>query len=288
MSIIGKVTPRFYLSLQYYNHREKLREVGLEDKVEEMNRLALRMARKVALKHNKLFASSICNTNIYQPGDDTSNQHIRAMFTEQVQWAKEEGAEFIIAETLNWLGEAKIALDVIKSFDILAVVNFGVLGVPPGSMNTLEHVPIGKACKELLDNGVYLVRANCSRGPEQLLEIVKEIVKLCPPERVAALPLGYRTTKAYPTWLTLRDEACLANNPPFPHGIVAFGCAPMEMAEFTKQCLKLGLKFLGVCCGNSGMLTRAMAEAMGKNPPALAYTKYDSMGTNVYKYVQEQ
>ena len=274
--------------MQYYNHREKLSKVGLEDKAEEMNRLALKIARKIAQKHDKLFAGSICNTNIYRPGDETSNGKIRAMFEEQVRWAKEEGVECIIAETYHWLGEARIALNVIKSFDLPAIVNFGVLGVPAGSMNTFDHVPIATACKELLDNGAYVVGVNCSRGPEQLLEVVKEIVKLCPPERVSALPLGYRTTQECPTWLTLRDKGCSANNPPYPHGIAAFGCAPVEIREFTKKCLDLGLRFLGVCCGNSGMLTRAMAEAMGKKPPALAYTKHDAMGSNVYKYVEEQ
>ena len=276
------------MSMQYYNHREKLREVGLEDKVEELNRLALSVARKVAQKHNKLFAGSICNTNIYKPGDYDAERKIRAMFDEQVRWAKEEGVDFIIAETYHWLGEAKIALDVIKSFDLPAIVNFGVLGVPPGSMNTFDHVSIGNACKELLDNGAYLVGVNCSRGPEQLLKLVKEIIKLCPPERVCALPLGYRTTEEYPTWITLRDEGCPANNPPYPHGIVAFGCAPVEITNFTKHCLDLGLRFLGICCGNCGMLTRAMAEAMGKNPPAMAYIKHDSTATDVYKYVQQQ
>ena len=181
--------------------------MGLEDKVEEMNRLALRMARKVAQKHNKLFAGNICNTDIYNRDDTEVDEEIRAMFTEQVRWTKEEEAEFIIAETYKWLGEAKIALDVIKSFDLLAIINFEVLGIPPGSNNTFEHVPIGKACKELLDDGAYLVGANCSRGPEQLLEVVKEIIKFARQRESVPFLLGSVLLKIAQLFLLSRTRA---------------------------------------------------------------------------------
>ena len=38
-------------------------------------------------------------------------------FQEQVQWAIEEGADFIIGETYTSFGEAKIALEMIKEVD---------------------------------------------------------------------------------------------------------------------------------------------------------------------------
>ena len=36
------------------------------------------------------------------------------MFEEQIAWAVEEKADFLIAETIDWCGEAEIALDVMK------------------------------------------------------------------------------------------------------------------------------------------------------------------------------
>lgn len=36
------------------------------------------------------------------------------MFTEQVNWAKEAGVDYIIAETIGFLGEALLANEVIK------------------------------------------------------------------------------------------------------------------------------------------------------------------------------
>ena len=45
------------------------------------------------------------------------------MYEEQVGWAVDEGAEFIIAETLDWFVEASLALEVIQAHGVPAVVN---------------------------------------------------------------------------------------------------------------------------------------------------------------------
>ena len=49
----------------YYAHREKLRIVGKEHLLEEMNRQALAIAKEVADESGALFAGDICNTNVY-------------------------------------------------------------------------------------------------------------------------------------------------------------------------------------------------------------------------------
>jgi len=46
------------------------------------------------------------------------------MFEEQVTWAKESGVDFIIAETITWLEEAKIALKTIKDAGSLQYLIF--------------------------------------------------------------------------------------------------------------------------------------------------------------------
>jgi len=59
-------------------------------------------------------AGDICNTNAYEAEDRTTHATVRAMFEEQIAWAVEEKADFLIAETIDWCGEAEIALDVMK------------------------------------------------------------------------------------------------------------------------------------------------------------------------------
>ena len=262
-----------------------MHQVGREDDLETINRLALRLAREVAKKTGSLFAGNTCNSTIYQPNDEKVATEVRSMFDEQVRWAKEEGAEFIIAETYHWYGEAEIALDVIKSYDLPAVITFSVLDSPDGvCFKLFDSTPLAEACKMLLDKGAYIVGVNCGRGPEQTLEMVEEIIKLCPPEKVCAVPIGYRTTKKYSNLFALRDDACHDNYKPYPHGLEAFGVAPVEITKFTRRCLDLGLKYIGICCGNSGMLTNAMAREMGKTTLVSRYHDPTSKGTNAYKF----
>jgi len=45
---------------------------------------------------------------------DLVHVQVRAMFVEQVAWAKEEGVDVVIAETIGFLGEALLANEVIK------------------------------------------------------------------------------------------------------------------------------------------------------------------------------
>lgn len=260
-----------------------MREIGREQDLERINRTALQLAREVAEETNTLFAGgSARSTNIYMAGDEKLEAAVRAMYTEQVQWAKEEGAEYIICETLSYLGEAEIALDVVKSFGLPAVVTFAMpsQSAAAGELKTLDNVPLQVACRKLLDQGATLVGANCFRGPDGTLEVVKQILKECPPEKVCALPIAYRTTKEEPTFFDLTDKTCPENNPAYPHGLEAFFVSPSEITKFTKECLELGLKYIGICCGNSGTYTRAMAEAMGRSPPACRYHNPTSTGIN--------
>ena len=265
-----------------------MRQIGREQDLEKINRVALRIAREVAHDAGKLFAGGICNTNVYFENDKESHAKVRAMYDEQVDWSKDEGVEYMIAETISFLGEAKIALDVIKSYNLPAVITLTVHSRHAnGTLQTLDGVPIGRACRELLDAGAVVAGVNCTRGPDMTLEVVEEIVKDCPPERVCALPIAYRTTPQEPTFFKLRDKACPANNPVYPHGMDPFSVSPVEITQFTQRCLDMGLKYLGICCGNSGDLTRAMAEAMGYTPPASQYHGRGNPGMSAEKLVKE-
>lgn len=280
-SSLSPTSPLLSPSLQYYTHRQKMRQIGREQDLEKINRTALKIAREIAEETNTLFAGGVCQTNIYIEGDKNSAAEVRAMYEEQVCWSKEEGAEYIIAETLSYLGEAEIALDVIKSFDLPAVVTFAV---PPQKHSlqeweTLDNVPLQTACRKLLDQGAMLVGTNCFKGPVGTLRAIKQILKECPPEKVCALPVAYRM-KEEQTFFDLTDEECPENNPVYPRGMDACALSPVEITQFTKQCLDLGLQYLGICCGNSGNYTRAMAEAMGRRPPASRYVDTSNRGKN--------
>ena len=263
-----------------------MREIGREEDLEKINRIALKMACKVAKEKNLLFAGGICSTKINVSKE--TEETVRATFEEQVRWSKEEGVDYMIGETFNYLEEAKLALEVIKSFDLPAVMTLAcnTRRGDDGVIRTFNGVPYGQACKELLDNGALLAGVNCSRGPEMTLDVVKDIIKVCPPEKIAALPIAYRTTPKEPSFIDLTDTVCPDNNPVYPRGMEPFCVSPTEIMSFTKSCTNLGLKYLGICCGNSGELTRTMAETMGRKPPASRYLDPTKFGTT--KKIREE
>jgi betaine-homocysteine S-methyltransferase len=42
-------------------------------------------------------AGDICNTNVYEADDEATHATVRAMFEEQIAWAVDETADFLIA-----------------------------------------------------------------------------------------------------------------------------------------------------------------------------------------------
>lgn len=253
----------------YYAHREKLRLIGREDDLEPMNRQALEIARTVARESDALFAGNICNTNIYVAGDAEAAAAVRAMFEEQVGWAAEAGVDLVIAETISWGEEALIALDVIKQAGLPAVVT---LAIHRDGLTREGWTP-ADACAQLEQAGADVVGLNCIRGPWTMLPLlpaIREAVS-CP---VAALPVPYRTTNAEPTFQSLTDgAACPADaGQPFPTGLDPFVCTRYEIAEFGRQAHGLGVDYLGVCCGAGPHHIRALAEALGRTPPASRFS----------------
>src|SRR5919199_1951174 len=113
------------VALTYYAHRDKLRAVGRDGELEAMNRQAVRLANEVARENDALVAGNICNTWSYDPADpDATGAVVRAQYEEQLGWAAEEGVDFVVAETNDYLGEALIAPEVCQALGLPAMVTF--------------------------------------------------------------------------------------------------------------------------------------------------------------------
>ena len=110
----------------YYGHRAKLRLIGREKDLEPMNRRALKIGKKVAKDTGALLAGNICNTTTYVADDPATHKASRKMFDEQIGWAVDAGADFIIAETYAHGGEALIGLQAIKAAGKPAVVTLAI------------------------------------------------------------------------------------------------------------------------------------------------------------------
>jgi betaine-homocysteine S-methyltransferase len=253
------------VALTYYAHREKLAGVGRAADLEEMNRRAVRIANEVAAENGALVAGNICNTWSFDPAQPAaSGAVVRAQYEEQLGWAVEEGVDFVIAETNDYLGEALIGLEVCHELGLPAMVTFA--SVQPGA--TYDGHDYVEACRVLEAHGATIVGLNCSRGPETMLPLLERI-RAAVDVAVAAQPVPYRTSAAVPAFesLTAPDGARA-----FPIALEPFQCTRFEMAEFAVRARDLGVDYIGICCGGAPHHVRAMAEALGRVTPGSRYS----------------
>jgi len=252
------------VAFTYYGHREKLRMIGREDDLEPLNRNALQLAKEAAAEGDAVVAGNICNTWAYDPDDpEGSGDVVREMYREQVRWAVEAEADFIVAETNDYLGEALIGVEVIREHGLPSVVTFAST-----SETTMDGYELDEACKRVEDAGADVVGLNCSRGPATMLPILERVraAVSCP---VAAQPVPYRTTPEEPTFVSLHgDDGSRA----FPVALDPFVLTRFEMADFAVAARDLGVSFIGICCGGAPHHVRSMAEALGRTVPASRYS----------------
>jgi len=253
------------VALTYYAHREKLRDVGRDGDLEAMNRQAVRIANEVAAEGGALVAGNICNTWSYDPRDPVgSGKVVRAQYEEQLGWAAEEGVDFVIAETNDYVGEALIGLEVCQELGLPAMVTFA--SVQPTT--TYDGYGYAEACRVLADAGATIVGLNCSRGPETMLPLLEEI-RAAVDVPVAAQPVPYRTTAQTPAFEELGDEG---EGHLFPIRLERFQCDRFEMADFAVRARDIGVGYIGICCGGGPHHVRAMAEALGRTTPGSRYS----------------
>jgi betaine-homocysteine S-methyltransferase len=253
------------VALTYYAHREKLRVIGRDGELEAMNRAAVRMANQVAAEGDALVAANISNTWSYDLREpERTGALVRAQYEEQLGWAQEEGVDFVIHETNDYLAEALIGLEVCHELGLPAMVTFA--SVDPE--RTYDGVDYVEACRRVADAGATVVGLNCSRGPvtmQPLLERIRAAVDCA----VAAQPVPFHTSTQTPAFESLQTQT---GDHAFPIQLEPFACSRFEMAAFARRAAAAGVDYIGICCGGGPHHVRAMAEALGRETPASRYS----------------
>ncbi|XP_052831256.1 betaine--homocysteine S-methyltransferase 1 [Octopus bimaculoides] len=188
-------------------------------------------------------------------------------FQEQVIWAKEEKADFILGETFYSLAEASLCLEAIKAYGdgLPAVINLA----PTWKDHTVDDIPLEEACRKLEEAGAAVVGLNCSRGPKMTVPLLKRIREACKGP-IAALPVPYRTDEKTVTFQSFKD-LCTGRDA-FPSNLSQFLCSIDEMKYFGNACDEIGVQYIGLCCGNTSDYFRLLCETCGKTTKASKYT----------------
>ena len=241
-------------TLTFYASEDKLATVGLEGRVDDMNREATRIARRVAgeAERDVLVAGNLSCAWVYQPDDPETHRRTRELFDRQLDVMTREGVDFIIAETFNWLGEAIIAIEAIKATGLPAMVTMG----PDNDPDSFEGYSPGEQARRLADAGADIVGANCFRSPEYMLPIMEQMRAAVPDSvHLAAQPVAFHGTDERPNFVSL---------PEFPYELEKITLPRATMGEFALRASDLGYNYIGSCCGSVAAHVREMARALGK------------------------
>jgi len=236
-------------ALTFYASRDKLATVGLENRLEELNRSAVRVAREVA-GDQCLVAGNISLTWMYEPDSPSAADRVRQTFDEQLAVQVEEGIDFVIGETFSWLGEALIAVERGKKTGLPIMVTICF----ENTDKTAEGKSAADAAKALFDAGADIVGMNCLRPPEHILAPMEQMRKAVS-GYLACQPVGYHTPKDKPDFTSL---------PEFPYGLDPLQLTRKEMADYAVKARDLGINYIGSCCGSVAIHVREMARALGK------------------------
>ncbi len=219
-------------------NRIKLSEYGLENKVIEINKKAVEIARKAAGTDHFVSTSIGPTGKFAEPIGDLSIEELIDVFKEQVQGALEGGTDLFSIETMLDIKEFKAAIIAIRELTdlpIIAMMTFDdgertVLGTPP---------EVTAIVAESL--GVDVVGTNCGLGPDTIVELLKRM------GRVTDLPLISQPNAGIPI---VKD------------GKTIFPATPEEMAEYVPEILKAGGRIIAGCCGTTPIHIKTMKEKL--------------------------
>ena len=244
----------FMTTMTFYASEDKLATVGMKDKVDEINRNAVAVARTVAAEGDALVAGDLSLTWAYDPADPASADHVRALFDRQLQDMLDAGGvDFWVGETFSFLGEALLFVERAKATGLPVMATMSFETPEPRSY---EGDTPAECARKLADAGADIVGVNCLNGPEQQLPIAVEM-RNAVDTYVAAQPVAYRTTNEKPDFTSF---------PNFPYALSPMQLSRGEMAEFAVEAKDAGVHLIGSCCGAVAEHVRAMAKALGRAP----------------------
>jgi betaine-homocysteine S-methyltransferase len=241
-------------TMTFYASDDKLATVGLEGKVDDINRSAVQIARKVAAEGDALVAGNLCLTWAYDPADAASHDHVRALFDRQLQDQIDAGGvDFWIGETFSYLQEALLYVERAKATGLPVMVTMSFEKLPASSYEGDSPADCARA---LSDAGADIVGVNCLNGPEQQLPLALQMREAVD-GYVAAQPVAYATTDDRPDFTSSEN---------FPYELDPMQVSRHQMAEFARRANDAGIQYIGSCCGSVAGHVRAMAKVLGKLP----------------------
>ena len=219
--------------------RIKLKEYGLEDHLEEMNRKLVALSKEAAKGTDALVAGDLTMTGeqLYPLGD-LMFEDLVDVYKEQAKIIAEAGADLFVVETMMSLQECRAAVLAIREVCDLPVMVSLTYNEDGRTLYGTDPVTAVVVMQSL---GADAVGMNCSTGPEAMLEPIAKMAEY------AAIPLLAKPNAGMPELID---------------GQTVFNVEPEEFAEVGKKLVEEGAAIIGGCCGTTPEHIRALKEAV--------------------------
>ena len=226
----------------------KLSGYGLEDQTEEINEAAVAIARRAA-DGRSCVVGAIGPLGIrIEPWGPTGRDEAEGFFRRQVQGLLAGGVDGFVLETFSDVEELHAALRavrVLSNSPIVAQMSVGQDG------NTAYGTSVEAIAAGLTGSGADVIGLNCSVGPAPMLEAVERMVEL------TDRPLSAQPNAGLPRAVGDRR---------------IYLASPEYMAQYARRLVRVGVRFVGGCCGTTPEHIRKIREAVGGGavPPSRA------------------
>jgi methionine synthase I (cobalamin-dependent)/5,10-methylenetetrahydrofolate reductase len=227
--------------------RTRLARYGLEGRVIEINAAAVRAAKSAVAGADRpvLVAGSVGPATPANSRGRLPATVLREAFREQIVALAEAGADLIILETFGNSDELIEAINASSEaaprLPVVAQMTFMEDG------RTLAGETPAEVAQRVDASGIAVLGANCTHGPQGLLEILSEL------SRHTTLPLA-----AQPN----------AGSPTFVDGRFLYATDPAYLARYATRYVQAGAALVGGCCGTTPAHVEAVAAAVKGLRPA--------------------
>lgn len=231
----------------YGANRFKLGPHGLDSQVAKINREGARLAREAA-GENVLVAGAIGPLGKpLEPLGHIALQDAVSAFADQAAALKEGGVDFFFIETMPSLDMAKAALTAVRSVSDLPVIVS--LTFTDEGATVIGETPEA-VVMALEAEGVAIIGANCSQGPNKMLHTVERLVSAATTAKILAMPN--------------------AGAPAYVDGRYVYLCTPEYIASYGRRFIEAGARLVGGCCGTAPAHIRNLARSLRMVQPVKA------------------
>lgn len=245
--------PRLYLNV--FRNREHMRQIGapgLETMAQRLYRTSVYLARTARTKSGREGKTAIAGVlsplqHCFRPDMAPPYDEARPVHETLARIFAEEGADFILLESMNTIGEARAALEAARSAGLPVWVSF-LLG-PEGEL--LSRESLAQAAAEMEKGGADAILVNCA-PPEDMRAAVEKLRK------AVKLPIGaFALIGRFspPSWK-------FDFHPQF---VGTDQCPPERYVAEAKRWREAGASIVGGCCGTGPQHTAALREWLGSN-----------------------